>query len=118
MLDLFALEAEWLVPLGAYPEVVMPWGLLDASGGITEWTEEVYFLNRRSDRGTDGAWAGADVAGLKDAVYSQAASLPSRSRASFVGLRVASSVPVPSVWLFGCIALSSTIVVRIRRSSQ
>lgn len=27
------------LPVGSYPDVVSPWGLLDASGGVTEWLD-------------------------------------------------------------------------------
>ena len=30
-------SAEWDIPLGAYPDVRSPWGLLDLSGGAAEW---------------------------------------------------------------------------------
>jgi formylglycine-generating enzyme required for sulfatase activity len=33
---------EYLVPLAAYPNVATPWGLLDASGGSSEWTEGIF----------------------------------------------------------------------------
>lgn len=93
------LEAEWLVPLGAYPKVVTPWGLLDASGGTTEWTEEPFrFLDSLPpmDRGTDGAWAGAHNSELGDLVYAGAYSMRPSSIDSLVGFRVASAVTVPS----------------------
>lgn len=31
-------EAHWHVPVGAYPRITSPWGLLDGSGGLSEWT--------------------------------------------------------------------------------
>lgn len=33
------------VPLGAYPGVQSPWGLLDVGGGTTEWTEGVLTIS-------------------------------------------------------------------------
>jgi len=93
------IEAEWLIPLGAYPDVLSPFGLLDASGGVTEWTEEALsFIEGWPpiDRMTDGAWAGAQNAEVSDLLYAGAYSIPPRSRDSLVGFRVASSFTVPS----------------------
>lgn len=43
------------IPLGAYPQTRTPWGLLDASGGAEEWTEEILFpFQGHRNRGTDG----------------------------------------------------------------
>ena len=33
------------VPLGAYPTVQSPWGLMDVAGGTAEWTEETVLVN-------------------------------------------------------------------------
>lgn len=92
------LESEWLVPLGAYPEVVSPFGLLDASGGVTEWTEEVFrFFDSWPPiyRGTDGAWAGAQNADVSDLVYDGGTAIPPGSKHTTIGLRVASAFTIP-----------------------
>src|SRR5690606_10906951 len=34
-----------MVPLGAYPDVMSPWGLLDVAGGMHEWTETIQTTN-------------------------------------------------------------------------
>jgi len=34
------------IPLGSYPDVQSPWGLLDCSGGASEWTEFLGFDSR------------------------------------------------------------------------
>lgn len=31
--DLFTDDGAWFIPLGSYPDVQSPWGLLDVSGG-------------------------------------------------------------------------------------
>ena len=93
------LESEWLVPLGAYPEVTSPFGLLDASGGVTEWTEEAFrFFEDRPplDRITEGAWAGAQNANTSDLVYASAHGIQPGSRDALIGFRVASAFTVPS----------------------
>jgi hypothetical protein len=41
---LFPQLSVFAVPLGAYPTVQSPWGLLDVAGGTAEWTEEVRTL--------------------------------------------------------------------------
>jgi formylglycine-generating enzyme required for sulfatase activity len=77
-----------IIPVGAYPDVQTPWGLLDASGGVGEWTETVKdSLRRRYSMGTDIADFHTD---LSDRLGRYGAN-------AFVGLRLASSVPNPGV---------------------
>lgn len=94
---------EWIgispydVPLGSFPDVRSPWGLLDASGGAPEWNEEVILPEHPSGRGIDGDWAGSTTAyGWLDHV-SEAMWLGPDGH--FAGLRVAGTVPSPPVAL-------------------
>lgn len=45
-------------PLGSYPYVQSPWGLLDVSGGAREWLEDVMGENGPEARRLAGTWAG------------------------------------------------------------
>ncbi|MBX3410916.1 MAG: SUMF1/EgtB/PvdO family nonheme iron enzyme [Phycisphaeraceae bacterium] len=85
---------ELLIPLGAYPDVVSPWGLLDTAGGTREWTEEIYILNNRGYRVTEGS--SRSISGdLSDNVWGWGANYPSSVRLD-MGVRLASAVPCPA----------------------
>lgn len=82
------------IPLGAYPDTMSPWGLLDAAGGTREWTEEIFTnsVGVRS-RWHDGSNRG-DTATDLDMIYQRAGGFPS-DPFSFYGFRIASSIPSP-----------------------
>ncbi len=86
------------LPVGSYPSVMSPWGLLDTSGGVREWTETAHdpFFGTRLTRGSgDSTFDPA----FSDPIEFAYAFGPG---ATFVGLRVAAVVPAPSVisvWL-------------------
>lgn len=89
---------EWDIPLGAYPDVASPWGLLDASGGAQEWLEEVFYPDLPEERGLKGAWAGiGDGFEIFDRVYAVSSGDP-RGGSTKRGLRIV-SVPAPSALL-------------------
>lgn len=97
------------IPLGAYANVNSPWGLLDVSGGASEWTEQTDTPGPiHWDRVAKGTYAGAtDFTLLLDQIYTQNYQPPFTS--FFTGLRVASPVPSPSAGLMlvmGSLALS------------
>ncbi len=82
------------IPLGAYPDAHSPWGLLDVSGGVREYTEETDAGPPHFDRVVKGAYAGATGFALNaHQVYNL--NFQSPIFASFAGLRVASAVPAP-----------------------
>lgn len=96
------------VPLGAYPDVQSPWGLLDVAGGTSEWTEEafgdgVYPQYREFD---GSCWASSPGNTSVDRPGVIGGNFPQLSTLT-LGLRVASSVPGPSTSAvcFGCIIL-------------
>jgi hypothetical protein len=82
---------EWDILLGAYPGTLSPWGLLDASGGATEWTEGELEMTFRL---ADGHAAGLgfepslDLAAIVDTSWPWVPAL-------YV-FRIASAVPSPS----------------------
>jgi formylglycine-generating enzyme required for sulfatase activity len=87
----------WRVPLGAYPSVMSPWGLLDAAGGATEWTEEVMYVNDvfRAFRLLDGsALDTSDDPRIRDRVSASAGAFPSLSTHE-LGLRGVELIPTP-----------------------
>ncbi len=89
------------IPLGAYPEVQSPWGLLDTAGGTAEWTEEIGLVSGVFPvfRGFDGsAWA--TDGRFIDHISSRGGDSPSFSFYD-LGFRVASSVPSPGSSVLG-----------------
>lgn len=85
---------EWAVPLGAYPETTTPWGLIDATGGASEWLEDWVQpeMGRRYRLG-DGACAGSfGYDGDRiDELREDRPDIGDSTR----GFRIASSVPSP-----------------------
>lgn len=104
-------EANWgffdgqnLIPLGAYPFVQSPWGLLDTAGATSEWLEDVRQLTTGERyRFLDGSgWYGMNV---KDMLGGWGADFPSFSPNNY-GFRIASAVPSPiGAMLAGPLAL-------------
>lgn len=85
----------WQIPLGSYPDMQSPWGLLDLSGGAAEWVEEVNYIDVGPfERFLDGSWAGSPNESLDmDAIYITNIFNPTFS--VWGGLRVVSAVPGP-----------------------
>jgi formylglycine-generating enzyme required for sulfatase activity len=85
------------VPLGAYPTVLSPWGLLDSAGGAREWTEEVLLTNGLFPTGRlfDGiGWGEPFASRERDLVSGWGGDFPSLATYDF-GFRIASAVPAP-----------------------
>jgi formylglycine-generating enzyme required for sulfatase activity len=98
---------EWTIPLGAYPQSLSPWGLLDTSGGAAEFTEEWASVDRR---------LGGAAAGL--ATISELISFPflnddPQGASGFAGLRIA-SVPTPGTLMLPCLL----VLIPRRRSTS
>ena len=87
--------AEYTIPLGSYPTVQSPWGLLDTAGETSEWTESIITDNiGRRFRYFDGsAWTGDPNA---DLIWGIGAEFPSIPILEY-GLRIATTVPSPGV---------------------
>lgn len=92
-----------LIPLGSYPDAQTPWGLLDASGGASEWTEEWSGLYTRT---TDGSSASNSSSVEFDVIWSVSV--------SGAGLRLASAVPTPGALILLGVG-ASAFVARRRR---
>jgi formylglycine-generating enzyme required for sulfatase activity len=86
------------VPLGAYVGVTSPWGLYDAAGGTSEWTEGVFqipdemFPRSRFYEGS--AWGFG--ASFSDHARSPGGSIFPSYSGSDMGLRIAAVVPNPA----------------------
>lgn len=82
------------VALGSYPNTKTPWGLLDATGGASEWTESWYNTEPpHIDRHYDGAPAGNPNYGVLDNLVRLGSWQP-WAQSNHIGLRVA-SIPSP-----------------------
>jgi len=93
------------IPLMSYPETQSPWGLLDVSGGGTEWTEEWSSVNgpdereRRNWQGNAAGiriWNPDDDLGSNDLIWDFGADQPDLGF-SYLSLRIASAIPAPGV---------------------
>ncbi len=104
------------IPLGAYPRTISPWGLMDLSGGATEWTEETFeeIYGERSIRVTDGNLAGNSIAPEADLDWILRVSTDHPGNSSSASFRIASSVPPPSTWACG-VVLCVSLMYRRRR---
>ena len=104
-------EAAWQIPVGAYADHTTPYGLLDASGGVSEWLEDWVFPNDPTDRFFDGHASEDFLYGTFDVDH---VAIPRGSRspgsASFYqGIRIAAAVPAPgSLTAFAMTALLGT----------
>lgn len=91
--DTLPWSSRWV---GSYPDVQTPWGLLDASGGMSEWTEEPYFGSLGLRRYDGAPFPQTDPGYLiLDLVY-LSGSYDVDSEGGYIGLRIATSVPAPS----------------------
>ena len=80
------------IPVGSYPTVNHPWGLLDVSGGAAEWTEGIDpEVPLRIVRGS-GTGSGFFAAWWDDINFSQAAGPNGHGP----GFRIATVVPAPA----------------------
>lgn len=104
-------NGQYMIPLGAYPQTLSPWGLLDTSGGTTEWTESILQVdNFRQRRNQGGAWGLGGTIGT-DVIYGVSADFPTDG-ATQEGFRLASAVPTPGSTLPLTAAL---VLVNMRR---
>lgn len=100
--------------VGMYPEVRTPWGLLDASGGVREWTEEWTDYDTHPGRYIKGSskddwfmYDWNDWLGSND--YHQPRDYMN------LGIRVASTVPAPSSGLTVVVVFAASCTPRRRR---
>jgi len=100
-------DASWHVPVGAYPHISSPWGLLDGSGSAGEWTGSGEPGGRYA-RGTndfDELWF------LFDRIDAYLGAPPPNFGG--IGFRLASAVPAPAA--FPVLFLSALICPRRRK---
>jgi hypothetical protein len=107
------------IPLGSYPGVQSPWGLLDAAGAMGEWTELVldggFGPWERGYEGSATSWI-PSLSELHDRVTRLGSTAP-WAGASTNGFRIASAVPAPGPGALFAIALVATANRRKRRLS-
>jgi formylglycine-generating enzyme required for sulfatase activity len=99
------------VPLGAYPDVQSPWGLLDVAGGTSEWTEDIrtFSLGEMFRTIEGSSWNGAPGYGISDAIWVRGGDWTPNIAAYNFGFRIASVIPAPStlMGMLGCVVLAS-----------
>jgi hypothetical protein len=87
------------IPLGAYG-ITTPWGLLDASGGAAEWTEELA-TGTGGIIGREYLPSYIDLPNsalpIADSVWA-IADLPPNLGVGITSFRIASSIPAPGAW--------------------
>ncbi|MBL9001115.1 MAG: SUMF1/EgtB/PvdO family nonheme iron enzyme [Phycisphaerae bacterium] len=85
------------IPLGAYPDTVSPWGLLDVAGATREHLETLFVVDGIRYRFFHGShWTSGDGGG--DVIYGMGADFPGLPDL-FTGFRIATVVPAPSAYL-------------------
>ena len=106
-------RGEMNIPLGAYPDQLSPWGLLDTSGGASEWDERAFpNIGLPGERGYFGGSAG--FTSTADSIHAVSSGTPS-SASIDRGFRVASSVPSPGP----CVtALATGLLAMSRRKRR
>jgi len=110
-------QAEFLIPLGSYPETASPFGLLDLSGSTKEMIETVFpdpnrpgtFYRTIAGSYWTNGWVGGDLP------YQIGAVLPTQASLNF-GFRLASTVPGPSS--FCVLAVAAHILSPRRRGRR
>ncbi|MDP1662384.1 MAG: SUMF1/EgtB/PvdO family nonheme iron enzyme, partial [Phycisphaerales bacterium] len=103
------------VSLGAYADQQSPWGLLDAAGGTSEWTELVYFAGIPY-RGIHGSSA-AGSPFINDFIGGFTSDLPSSGHYQW-GFRIAAVIPTPSFAGLATIIMFHYAARRNRRSNH
>jgi hypothetical protein len=102
---------EYEIPLGAYPNVQSPWGLLDVAGGTSERLEDFWVSSDgRNYRLIDGSCRHFD-GGYIDSLLSYGQESPG-DHIGQNGFRLASDVPTPGA---GFVLLAGTFVALGRR---
>lgn len=104
---------EFRIPVGSYPHVTSPWGLLDCAGSTTEWTESVRTISSRMQRFTRGSYAGSADPQFSDRATATGGEYPD-DEGWYYGLRVAAVVPAPGCTAFA-LAWLACVAPRRRR---
>jgi formylglycine-generating enzyme required for sulfatase activity len=108
--------SEWSIPLGAYPSSLSPWGLLDTSGGASEWLEDVLSVDGvPTYRRNVGSNAGPSSTLAADSLHSGIGGDAPYVRSSTQGLRIGAIVPAPGCGALGAVLMISFGAARPRR---
>lgn len=102
------------ISLGAYTDQQSPWGLMDASGGTTEWIEEPQFGPPFTRRGQMGSSI-VNMTSLGLDRVGQIGSQSPETQGGRSGLRLASAVPSPSGIV---VVLAGVMTMRRRRGAR
>jgi len=101
---------------GAYPDANAPWGLLDTSGGVSEWFESP---NLMLGEHVTARYYKRSEAGLPDADFYDMMDVLSDAQpvgfGGIAGLRLASPVPAPSTLALTTLLLAASTPRRRRR---
>ncbi len=83
------------IPLGSYVNVMSPWGLYDTAGGMSEWTESIFFSSTLDNT---RLWDGSayDSTTQADWIATRGGDFPSFALGNY-GFRIAAAIPSPSV---------------------
>lgn len=105
------------VPLMSYPQAMTPWGLLDVSGGASEWVEEGGGYDGLRDRWLLGSFTalGPGAAEYYDMPWQALGSYGPEVRFPLAGLRLAAAVPSPGTGVLACVVLVMIGRVRFKR---
>jgi len=91
---------DFLIPLNSYPNVRTPWGLIDAAGMTSEWTEGFRGVNGSLEiRVTDGSWwtSSNGSSFFADQIISSGGDAPDIG-SLIRGFRIAAAIPSPSAF--------------------
>ena len=91
-----------LTDVGQYPHATSPWGLLDLSGAMREFTEEWDAADRRAARHVKGSSIYDDISYQEQDWIGSEAWAETPNIVGTVGFRVASAVPAHPTWTVLC----------------
>ena len=94
-------------PVGSYPNAMSPWGLLDGSGGVIEWTDTLFDLDSRPAKGS------TSNSQREYRLFDRLDDFHFLSLNNVLGVRIA-TVPSVSGWMFAAIGLTFHAIKRRR----
>ena len=99
-------------PVGSFPDTSGPWGLLDSSGGMSEWTETVLEASHPARQRVVLGSATTDPYGI---IFSDRLDDIRTSLTGLHGFRVAGVIPAPGI---GTVLLIGIVVTSCRRRNR
>lgn len=88
-------DGELEIPLGAYPDVTTPWGLLDAAGASSEFLETILYVPDFTYRGRFTAGSHFGSGSVTDDRSDNVGNIVPVQLSTYVGLRIASIPSLP-----------------------